>query len=239
MAGVLIGVALTLSAQQILSKVFLKKNESSSGSIPILKRGDSVKKGTVSILEKTVLIDMDNTLVDFDKEFIKRWKKLRPDDEKSITQIMNRMHFELEMNFDAELIPVAEEIMATEGFYIEFDPQPGAVNAVKEMVDAGLNVMFCTAPHPLQYESCVKEKYAWVRKHFGEEYLKRLIITRDKTLVKGAILIDDKPKVQGACEKPEWIHVVFDQPYNQDVTTPYRIKSWRGWQESLASLVPY
>jgi hypothetical protein len=50
----------------------------------------------------------------------------------------------------------------------------------------------------------------------GEEFLHRLMIVRDKTLVKGAILIDDKPQVSGIVEQPEWTHVIFTRSYNKD-----------------------
>jgi len=48
----------------------------------------------------------------------------------------------------------------------------GAINAVREMLECGFEVFFCTAPHPLQYETCVAEKYAWVRK-----YVRQLVQT--------------------------------------------------------------
>lgn len=40
-------------------------------------------------------------------------------------------------------------------------------------------------------------QYAWVEKHLGQEFLEQVILTRDKTLITGDILIDDKPDIQG------------------------------------------
>ncbi|KAA8498271.1 putative 5'(3')-deoxyribonucleotidase [Porphyridium purpureum] len=189
-------------------------------------------------LRRTVLIDMDNTLVDFDKEFTKRWLMLRPSDDPNV--VLERKLFELEENFaNDDDRRLAERIMGTSGFYIEFEPMPGAIQAVREMVRNGLNVVFCTAPHPLQYESCVKEKFAWVRKYFGEEYLSRLIITRDKSIIKGAVLIDDKPKVTGACRSPDWKHVVFTRSYNVDAKeTKHRLNQWELWRDVLKPIIP-
>lgn len=42
---------------------------------------------------------------------------------------------------------------------------------------------------------CVQ--YAWVEKHLGHEFLEQVILTRDKTLITGDILIDDKPDILG------------------------------------------
>jgi len=186
-------------------------------------------------MKNVILIDMDNTLANFDKEFAKRWVAARPDDE--TTMITERKHFELEENFDAELAPVAVKIMSTAGFFIDFEPAPGAVTAVQEMLEAGYTVFFCTAPHPFQYETCVAEKYAWVRKHFGDDYLARIIITRDKSVVKGTVLIDDKPLVKGACPNPEWTHVLFQASYNKEVTDKPRLTQFSEWRNVIVPLL--
>ncbi len=40
-------------------------------------------------------------------------------------------------------------------------------------------------------------QYAWVEKHLGYDFLEQVILTRDKTLIAGDILIDDKPDILG------------------------------------------
>lgn len=44
---------------------------------------------------------------------------------------------------------------------------------------------------------CVLFQYAWVEKHLGHDFLEQVILTRDKTVVSGDILIDDKPDILG------------------------------------------
>lgn len=188
-------------------------------------------------MDRVVLVDMDNTLVNFDLEFGRRWIAARPSD--TLELITTRKHFELEQNFPADLKPLAIEIMSQPGFFISFEPQPHAVQAIKEMSAAGLHVLLCTAPLPFQYETCVAEKFAWVREHLGADFLSRILITRDKTVVKGRVLIDDKPRVSGACDKPEWTHVVFDQPYNQDVKDKARLADWREWRSVLSAYIEF
>jgi len=72
----------------------------------------------------------------------------------------------------------------------------------------------------------------------GEDFLRRLIITRDKTLVKGAVLIDDKPHVTGAVTAPDWTHLLFDQPYNRDnsLSSKPRLSQWCDWRTSFTTL---
>lgn len=186
-------------------------------------------------LSRVVLIDMDNTLVNFDAEFARRWVSRSSANDSSV--VLNRKYFELERNFDDDSRSDVVEIMSEAGFFIAFEPISGAIEAVKEMVDEGLSVFFCTAPMPLQYETCVAEKYAWVRKHLGDEYLSKIIITRDKTVVKGAVLIDDKPVIKGACNEPEWKHIVFTQSYNMHVATNSRLNCWNDWRQVVLPLV--
>ena len=40
-------------------------------------------------------------------------------------------------------------------------------------------------------------QFEWVEEHLGRDWTLRLILTRDKTVVNGHILIDDKPKITG------------------------------------------
>lgn len=44
---------------------------------------------------------------------------------------------------------------------------------------------------------CVFVQYAWVDRHLGPDFLEKVILTRDKTIVSGDILIDDKLDILG------------------------------------------
>ena len=70
----------------------------------------------------------------------------------------------------------------------------------------------------------------WIKEHLGQEFAERTIITRDKTLVYGDILIDDKPEVTGI-HTPAWTHVVYDQPYNREATA--NRLTWNNYKEVL------
>jgi 5'-nucleotidase len=73
-------------------------------------------------------------------------------------------------------------------------------------------------PLPM-YEHCVKEKYDWVAQHLGKEWTMRINLMNDKTLIRGDLLIDDKPKITGLLT-PEWQHIIYDAPYNRGVPGP-------------------
>jgi len=101
------------------------------------------------------------------------------------------------------------------------------------MVKAGHDVRIVTSPW-VSNPTCASDKLNWVVKHYGSHWGPRVIITADKTLVRGDILIDDKPEIHGAAE-PEWEHVIFDQPYNRDIDKK-RITDWSIWDLEIAEV---
>ncbi|CAN2391799.1 mitochondrial [Pristimantis euphronides] len=100
------------------------------------------------------------------------------------------------------------------------------------------DVFICTSPIK-RYRYCPYEKYAWVEKHFGHEFLEQIILTRDKTVVSADLLIDDRPDIMGAEPNPSWEHILFTACHNRHllVTPPNRrLQSWReDWKGLLDS----
>jgi 5'-nucleotidase len=95
-------------------------------------------------------------------------------------------------------------------------------------------VYICTSPLH-HYDNCVLEKFEWVEQHLGREFTSRLILSRDKTLVHGDVLVDDNPSVTGV-RTPTWRHVVFHQNYNRTVMGPRM--TWQSWREVLLGEAP-
>lgn len=123
------------------------------------------------------------------------------------------------------------EVMSREGFYRDLEPIPGAKQALKEMLKAGHDVRIVTSPW-VSNPTCASDKFNWFVRHYGAQWGQRVIITTDKTLVRGDYLIDDRPEVTGV-ETPVWEHVLFDQPYNRSVEGRKRIVNWRDWESVI------
>eukprot|EP00614_Pseudopedinella_elastica_P002253 CAMPEP_0172588034 /NCGR_PEP_ID=MMETSP1068-20121228/6991_1 /TAXON_ID=35684 /ORGANISM="Pseudopedinella elastica, Strain CCMP716" /LENGTH=130 /DNA_ID=CAMNT_0013383237 /DNA_START=480 /DNA_END=872 /DNA_ORIENTATION=- len=101
-----------------------------------------------------------------------------------------------------------------------------------------LEVFLCTAPIAVS-PFCAAEKVEWVREQFGKDgdaWVRRLIITSDKSLARGDILIDDAPVAKAAAMTPTWEHVWFTQPYNAALEGKRRVDSWTDWRTLIASL---
>jgi 5'-nucleotidase len=61
-----------------------------------------------------------------------------------------------------------------------------------------------------------------------------MIVSKDKTIVHGDFLIDDKPSIKGV-QQPTWEHLLYSQPWNAKVSSKRRI-TWQNWRSVIDSL---
>lgn len=179
-----------------------------------------------------ILVDMDNTLVEFDKGLLKKWRMVYPN--KAYVPLEDRKAFHPHMDYPEHLQQKVQDICHAKGFIRSLDPTPGGVEAVHEMIRKGHDVRFCTS-YLLGYNYCVVEKYQWIEHYFGPEFIDRIVLTRDKTLIRGDLLIDDKPAITGLL-KPAWEHIIYDRPHNCHVTSKQRINWTDDWQSVVFTL---
>jgi 5'-nucleotidase len=173
-----------------------------------------------------ILVDMDNTLAEFDKALLTSWQKLYPDE--YFVPLEERRTFHPHKDYPEHLQDKVQAICHTEGFIRSLPPAPGGIEAVNAMIAEGHNVRFCTS-HLSEYDHCVLEKYQWIEAYFGAPEVDRIILTRDKTLIRGDLLIDDKPVINGAVT-PTWEHILYDRPHNRDMTDKRRL-TWNNWRD--------
>lgn len=175
-----------------------------------------------------ILLDQDGPLADFEGGFLEQWRAKFPNE--IFIPLEQRKSFYIVKDYPVELKDKIEGVCYAPGFYLNLPPVSGAIDAVKQLVETGNQVIICTTPFS-QYENCVLEKYQWLEKYLGRDFTRKIILTRDKTLIRGDILIDDKPEITGIAQ-PEWEHIVFDFPYNRHVSGKRRI-TWENWKEVL------
>jgi len=171
---------------------------------------------------------MDGVLADFEAGFIKEWQRRLP----KIPHIPleKRKAFSVHNDYPKRLEKDVESIYRTPGFFQNLPVIAGGKEALTKMQELGHDVFICTSL--IRYfENCVLEKYRWVEENLGYEWTKRIIVAKDKTLIYGDILIDDKPEHSGL-KKPAWKHVLFDRPYNGHETSKLRI-TWQTWEKIL------
>lgn len=175
-----------------------------------------------------ILIDMDGVIADFDSEFLRRWRERYPD--KFYVPLAERTTFYVKEQYPDELKPLASEIIWEPGFFRDMMPVDGGREALFEMNKMGFEVYICTSPLST-YKNCVLEKFEWVDKVLGSQWVDRLLLTKDKTLIKADYLIDDKPNITGVEDMPSWEHIVYDCPYNRGVNK--RRITWENWKDVL------
>lgn len=175
-----------------------------------------------------VLVDQDGVLADFEGGFARAWQerfKRTP-----AVAIGERRSFRLIDDYPPALHSDVAAIYTAPGFFRHLEPIAGAIAGVEDMLASGIDVRICTSSIDA-YENCVLEKYQWVEEHLGREFTKRLVLTKDKTLVSGTWLVDDNPRIEGS-RVPVWKQAIFDAPYNRHVTGVPRM-TWSNWKSVL------
>jgi len=179
-----------------------------------------------------ILVDQDGPLADFEEEWLNRWREKYPDE--FYIDHVDREDFYIHDQYPKHLRAQVDAVYHAPGFYRNLPVVKGCQEAMFEMLDMGIDVRICTAPLPA-YQNCVLEKYEWIEEHLGMEFVLRTIIAPDKTLVRGDILLDDKPTVKGSM-KPTWEHVLYTSPYNRRITDQKRL-TWDNWKEVLLPML--
>ena len=126
---------------------------------------------------KKLFFDMDGVLVDF---------------QSGIDKLSDEVKKEYEGRLDE--VPGIFSLMA---------PMPGAIEAVHTLSE--YYDMYILSTAPWKNTTAYSDKLAWLTKHYGDLFKKRVIITHCKNLCDGDYLVDDRAK-NGASEFPgEWV----------------------------------
>lgn len=84
-----------------------------------------------------------------------------------------------------------EQVKALHGAYFSLQPMPGAIAGIHSLIGMGHDIWVATKP-PTGVAHAYADKASWIFKYLPE--LKRkIVITHDKSLLLGDILIDDRP----------------------------------------------
>jgi 5'-nucleotidase len=179
-----------------------------------------------------ILVDMDNTLVEFSESLARIWRERYPGE--VFVSPAEQRNFHPHKDYPKHLHEKVHAICHEAGFIRELAPTPGGIDAVREMLAEGYDVRFVTS-HLIGYDPSVLEKFQWVEDHFNREFVDRIVLTRDKTLIRGDILVDDKPVITGSMT-PTWTHVIYGRPYNRDQVGKPRLSNWADWRATLAGV---
>ena len=93
--------------------------------------------------------------------------------------------------------PKTKYPQSTADFFAKLPPITGAIDGVNALRNRpGFDVYVLTAPST-RNPCCYTEKRIWIENHFDYPFTKKLIISPNKGLLKGDILIDDRVDGKG------------------------------------------
>ena len=174
----------------------------------------------MSAKKEILLIDLDDTANMFSETLHEILLKNHPELEEY--PLEQRPIYEIENYYPPHVKKTIIDTVGAPGFILNLDPKHGFVEAVNILKDK-YTIFFCSSPTTINPELSSYEKHLWLKRYFGTS--DNLILTRDKTMVAGDFLIDDKPKIEGFCN-PSWKRFMYHQTYNEDVICDGRFMNW-------------
>jgi 5'-nucleotidase len=175
-----------------------------------------------------IYVDMDGVIVDFYEQY---YRLAQVHDPELFTVLPK--HDELDVYWLEDMVPERLEQRAIDLcnhplLFEQAKPITGAIEGVLELErkarSYGFDTYICSAPSASNKKSYA-DKASWVERYLGSSWVQRLVLTQDKTLCDGLILIDDKPDPLGT-RVSSWKHVIFDQPYNRQQVDKHVMLDW-------------
>lgn len=171
-----------------------------------------------------ILCDVDEVCADLLTEWVRRYN-IDYEDTLSVEDIDQ---WDVAQCVKPECGKKMFDILRDPDLYDYVKPIPGALEGVRTLRKSGCRVVFVT--------SCVVDttdaKIWWlIRNGFlpNQKVPRDFIAAKDKSLVRGDLLIDDGPH-----NNPT---ILYDQPHNRGVSHPRRVHSWKEVVEYVHELV--
>lgn len=179
-----------------------------------------------------LLCDMDGPLADFDTHF---WKRCR---DEGWSFDIEHAH-EQRHRYFTEHMPnpvekeLAEAMIRVEGWFADLPVVPGSQDGIEALIDAGVDVWVCTKPMEDNL-TCASDKMNWIAEFFPA-LRERIIITSNKGLVVGDVLLDDAPNPNWY-QYAGWLPVIYAAGYNGGGTEWDQIPRFK-WGDPIEDLI--
>ncbi len=92
-----------------------------------------------------------------------------------------------------DIAPYIEHPDTIPHIFRDLKPINGAISAVNTLLESSIYEVYFLSTAPWGNPSAWTDKRLWLEEKFGEKINRKLILTHRKDLVKGDILIDDRP----------------------------------------------
>ena len=117
--------------------------------------------------------------------------------------------------------PFHEDPDTIPGLFRNLKPIKDAIKSVNKLLSLDKYEVYFLSTAPWGNTSAWTDKRIWLEEQFGEKINRKLILTHRKDLVKGDILIDDRPNNGAKDFEGEWIHFDSDTYPNWGIILNY------------------
>jgi len=111
-----------------------------------------------------------------------------------------------------------------EGFFENLEPKRGSIRAINKLIKSTLYDIYIVTATSDDDGSELVEKIRWFKKYIPNFNTKRIISCRDKYIIRGDVLVDDKVDNLDEC-RPYMQCILMDSPTNKECNTYIRIRS--------------
>lgn len=165
-------------------------------------------------MKKSIAIDMDGVIADTETQFINWYErdygvKINPQD---------ILGFKEDEMFPDKA--AARKFAFTPGFFRTLPVMPGAVGAVKKLME---NFDVYIASAAMEFPLSLPEKHAWLQEHFPFISWHNIIFCGDKSVIGTDFLIDDHVKNLDFFKGKS---IMFHAFHNVNYTHHQRVKTW-------------
>lgn len=185
---------------------------------------------------KTVLIDMDGVMVDFDTAALADFPK---------EKWTARTNFYVADDYSPEVAKRIKSTYDAPGFFESLEAMPGLIEGWQVLLDNGYHPRVASAPLSSN-PTAVEGKIKWLDREmvplFGAKVVEEAIIDKNKWKYSGLALIDDRPSVPRGIEgasTADWEHILFGWTHLSNVpmaTAAFRLLSWADTDHLLSLL---
>ena len=118
------------------------------------------------------------------------------------------------------------------GFFENLKPKKGSIGAINKLIKSTLYDIYIVTATSDDDGSELAEKIRWFKNYIPSFNTKRIISCRDKYIIRGDVLVDDKVENLDAC-KPYMQCILMDSPTNQDCNKYIRLRSLSSLPDTL------
>lgn len=176
--------------------------------------------------------DMDDVKALFGKSFINLYNNTYNDNLTS----EDMKNWDMTTFVKPEVGAKVYELLKEPGLFRFLEPSPDAQNVIQRLINKGFEILVVSdspAGHsftdfqsnPTKFANPADDKRAWLLEHFPMISKENVIFCSQKDLVRGDILIDDKPDTFLIHQKMGMDVLLMDRPYNRHIETSNRVYS--------------